>query len=232
MNRNLTNKIRFFLDEILPPFIRDSKFFMYPFFYLWFKGKKISMMMNFKSEILNLTDGDLKELYYNLESRSRDRETDLNNKTIRKILSIINPKSQKLIDVGCGNGYLIKKITNVKNKYGCDVFDEKDFKFSKYFKYSKQDIKNINFENQFFDTVICCHTIEHIPDINKAINELKRIAKKELIIVVPKQRYNFYTLDLHLHFFPDRFSLINIIGLKDYKLFEIDGDWLYIGYLL
>ncbi len=231
MKRNITNKIRFILDEILPPFLRDNKYFMYPFFYFWFKGEKIPLMMNFKSEILKLSDNELKNIYKNLQSRARDRITDLNDKTVRKICSYLKTKSNNLIDVGCGNGYLLKKIIIKGKKYGCDVFEKNDFKDSKNFNYSKQDINNITFSKNFFDIVICCHTLEHIPNINRAISELKRIAKKELIIVVPKQRYNFYTLDLHIHFFPDRFSIINIIGLKKYQLFEIDGDWLYIGYI-
>ena len=191
----------------------------------------MSIMMNFKTEILNIPDSELLNIYSNLESRSRDRETDLNNNTIKKINSIINSKSENLIDVGCGNGFLLNKIKLPLSKFGCDVFDEDKYKSSQTFNYSKQDIKNLKFKDNFFDTVICCHTIEHIPDIYSAVNELKRIAKKEIIIVVPKQRFYFYTLDLHLHFFPDRFSIINLIGLNRYTLFEIDGDWLYIGYL-
>ena len=219
------------MDEIIPPFIRDHKLFMYPFFYYWFKGKNISLMMNFKKEILKISDYELMDIYSNLDSRSRDRETDLNTKTIKKILSIINPKSNSLIDVGCGNGYLLKKINFPLSKFGCDVFDEDKFKDDESFNYSKQNIKNISFKDSYFHTVVCCHTLEHIPDINTAINELKRIARNEIIIVVPKQKFYFYTLDLHLHFFPDRFSLVNLIGLKNYTLCEIDGDWLYIGYL-
>tara|TARA_A100000164_G_scaffold348921_1_gene351465 strand:- start:275 stop:979 length:705 start_codon:yes stop_codon:yes gene_type:complete len=231
MNRFLTNKIRYFLDELIPPFIRDNKFFMYPFFFYWFKGKNISLMMNFKTEILKISDSELSNIYSNLDSRSRDRDTDLNSKTIKKIISIINPKSKTLIDVGCGNGFLIEKIKLPLSKFGCDVFDEKKFKTNQSFNYSTQNIKSMKFKDNYFDTVICCHTIEHIPDINTAINELKRIAKKEIIIVVPKQKFYFYTLDLHLHFFPDKFSIINLIRLKNYILYEIDGDWLYIGYL-
>ena len=231
MKRSLTNKIRYILDELIPPFIRDNKFFMYPFFYYWFKGKKISLMMNFKSEILKISDEELMNIYSDLESRSRDRKTDLNNNTIKKINSIISSESENLIDVGCGNGFLLNKIKLPLSKFGCDVFDESKFKNNQDFNYSTQNIKNLKFKDSFFDTVICCHTIEHIPDINSAVNELKRIAKKEIIIVVPKQRFYFYTLDLHLHFFPDRFSIINLIGLNRYNLFEIDGDWLYVGYL-
>ena len=204
---------------------------MYPFFYYWFKGKNITLMMNFKAEILKISDEELMNIYSDLESRSRDRKTDLNNNTIKKINSIISSESENLIDVGCGNGFLLNKIKLPLSKFGCDVFDENKYKNSQTFNYSTQNIKNLKFKDSFFDTVICCHTIEHIPDIKSAVNELKRIAKKEIIIVVPKQRFYFYTLDLHLHFFPDRFSIINLIGLKRYTLFEIDGDWLYVGYL-
>tara|TARA_Y100000816_G_scaffold263205_1_gene221388 strand:- start:194 stop:811 length:618 start_codon:yes stop_codon:yes gene_type:complete len=204
---------------------------MYPFFYYWFKGKDISLMMNFKTEILKISDNELIDIYSNLDSRSRDRKTDLNNKTIKKINSIISTNSENLIDVGCGNGFLLNKIKLPLSKFGCDVFEEDKYKNNQTFNYSTQNIKRLKFKDSFFDTVICCHTIEHIPDINSAVNELKRIAKREIIIVVPKQRFYFYTLDLHLHFFPDRFSIINLIGLNRYTLFEIDGDWLYIGYL-
>ena len=231
MNRSLTNRIRYILDELIPPFVRDNKFFMYPFFYYWFKGKDISLMMNFKTEILKISDNELIDIYSNLDSRSRDRKTDLNNKTIKKINSIISINSENLIDVGCGNGFLLNKIKLPLSKFGCDVFEEDKYKNNQTFNYSTQNIKRLKFKDSFFDTVICCHTIEHIPDINSAVNELKRIAKREIIIVVPKQRFYFYTLDLHLHFFPDRFSIINLMGLNKYNLFEIDGDWLYIGYL-
>ena len=231
MNRSLTNRIRYILDELIPPFVRDNKFFMYPFFYYWFKGKDISLMMNFKTEILKISDNELIDIYSNLDSRSRDRKTDLNNKTIKKINSIISTNSENLIDVGCGNGFLLNKIKLPLSKFGCDVFEEDKYKNNQTFNYSTQNIKRLKFKDSFFDTVICCHTIEHIPDINSAVNELKRIAKREIIIVVPKQRFYFYTLDLHLHFFPDRFSIINLMGLNKYNLFEIDGDWLYIGYL-
>ena len=60
------------------------------FFYYWFKGKNITLMMNFKAEILKISDEELMNIYSDLESRSRDRKTDLNNNTIKKINSIIS----------------------------------------------------------------------------------------------------------------------------------------------
>jgi hypothetical protein len=49
MNRRLTNTIRFVMDELLPPIIRDNKYFMYPFFYIWYKGNNVKVHMEFKN---------------------------------------------------------------------------------------------------------------------------------------------------------------------------------------
>ncbi len=42
MNRKITNTIRFVLDELIPPIIRDSYWFMYPIFYIVYKGRILS----------------------------------------------------------------------------------------------------------------------------------------------------------------------------------------------
>jgi len=39
------------------------------------------------------------------------------------------------------------------------------------------DIENIAHQNESFDTVISCETIEHVPDPQKAVRELSRILK-------------------------------------------------------
>lgn len=41
----------------------------------------------------------------------------------------------------------------------------------------KMDITNINLPNDYFDCIICCHVLEHVPDDKKAIMELFRVLK-------------------------------------------------------
>lgn len=43
--------------------------------------------------------------------------------------------------------------------------------------------------------------------MNTALAELRRVAKRRLIIVVPKQRNYKYTFELHINFFPYLFDL-------------------------
>ena len=70
------------------------------------------------------------------------------------------------------------------------LFDEDKYKKV----YSKQDIKNLKFKDNFFDTVICCHIIEHIPDIYSAVNELKRIEKLKSLSLYRNKDFIFIPL--------------------------------------
>jgi ubiquinone/menaquinone biosynthesis C-methylase UbiE len=96
-------------------------------------------------------------------------------------------------------------------------------------KYIKSNIENLPFEDNSFDIVTCHHTIEHIINPGKAISELKRVAKKQLIIVTPCQRFFKYTLDLHINFFPVESYLTNLIDMKNFECKKVFGDWVYIG---
>jgi hypothetical protein len=42
----------------------------------------------------------------------------------------------------------------------------------------------------------------HVQDAHAALEELRCVAKRRLIVVLPKQRPYRYTFDLHLRFFP------------------------------
>lgn len=50
-----------------------------------------------------------------------------------------------------------------------------------------QDILNLTYSDNEFDTVVCLETLEHTLDPVRAIKELKRVAKKRIIISVPNE---------------------------------------------
>jgi len=68
-------------------------------------------------------------------------------------------------------------------------------------------------------------------NIYAAAQELKRVAKKRVLIVVPKERYHKYSANYHLHFFGGPEQLILLFGLKDCSCEIIDGALCYIGNL-
>ena len=67
------------MDEVLPYWLRNNYFFMYPFFYYWFKGKKIDLYMRFKTLVKDMTENEIREVYRELDCRAKDRGRQLNS---------------------------------------------------------------------------------------------------------------------------------------------------------
>lgn len=229
MKRSVTNIIRFILDECLPPVIRDNKYFMYPFFHIWFKGRNVDKYMNFKSLIYTWSEDEIREFYQNRKSIATERVTDLSERSIEFMIKHLEPDVKTAADVGCGNGYFLSKlVANGLECHGIDLINSIRFPG---IQFHKGDIENLPFPDNAFDVVSCHHTLEHIIDLQKAVSELKRVAKKQLVIVVPCQRYYYYTLDEHVRFFPYKELLEHEIGIQNHICEKIWSDWVYIGYL-
>ncbi|MGD9807402.1 MAG: methyltransferase domain-containing protein [Deferribacterales bacterium] len=91
-----------------------------------------------------------------------------------------------ILDVGCGNGAL----TNGLEGYDITGLD-KSVEALKYYKHKKQhgSIDELPFEDNSFDFLICSDVLEHL-DANafiSAINELKRVSKKYILIISPNE---------------------------------------------
>lgn len=226
LSRRITNFIRAILDECIPPFIRDNRFFMYPMFYIWFKGKNVKKMMEFKSVFHKLSEEEFAK-YYQEYDYIADRPTDLSNESIKFIInSLGNNKECSIADIGCGYGYVLKQISDkgYTNLTGVDLVPKSNYEEISVI---AGNIESLPFPDSHFDVVLCSHTLEHVLDLPKAISELKRITKHKLIITVPRQRYYRYTFDLHIHFFPQISFLLKHLNLPEsqveYK--SIKSDW-------
>ena len=117
-------------------------------------------------------------------------------------------------DLALGN------LNELKNKFNIEEFD---------FETRVANVENLPFHDNSFDTSICLHTLEHVRNLNLAITELKRVTKKRIIIIVPKQRYSRYTADYHLNFFgnPDQLELS--MGIKESTCIVKDFCLCYSG---
>ena len=230
MNRGFTNIIRFIMDELIPPVIRDSYWFMYPFYYIAYHGKNIREKMNFKSLVKNFTEDEYKHFYEGLDSISRNRKTDLSESNIKYILKQVDPSANTILDAGCGRGYLLQRIKEVyprKSLFCLDVVNKLD---DPSINFTEGYISRMPFADDRFDTVICTHTIEHLLNLQEGIDELVRVTKRQLIIVTPCQRYFYYTLDEHINFFPKKELLTTLFPFKNFVCKKINYDWVYIGY--
>jgi len=208
MKRETTNKIRFVLEDILPPILRDSFLFKGLARLVW--GKHISELAKFRADAPFLTEQQYEDLY---RHHPRVHEgTDNSQACIEKIISDI--EGTTVCDIGCGTGYLISEVQkncpNLDRYVGVDFVVE-DAKSRDGIEYVAAKIEDLPFDDGEFDTVICTHVIEHVLDYRKAISELRRIAKKRLIIIVPREREYRYTFNPHFHFFPYTHSFLRAV---------------------
>ena len=229
MRRETTNKIRYVMDELVPAAIRDSKWFMWPFFALAYKTFSVKRFMDFKKYAYSMTADEYSAFYTSLgNSVSRTRLTDINEKSIQFIVDHINTSdAASLLDVGSGNGYLLSRLDKHQawqRVAGVDVShplpeNQRNIEFHTGL------LPHLPFADNEFDVVTCTHVIEHLIDVEGSIKELIRVAKNKLFIVIPRQRYYFYTLDEHLNFYPEIEPLTRLLSQHSVEVSTQDGDW-------
>ena len=225
LSRNFTLAVHFFLDKLLPPLLRDSRWFIAPIFRLLF-ANKAHYYLDFKENLPNLSDSDINQYYEILADTFIQRETDLNKESILYIEKEII--GNNVLDVASGRGFLSHRLA--KKGYdvtGVDIIQPKDLQKSDNLHFLTAEITDLPFENQCFDSVTCTHTLEHIRNLPQALKEVRRVCKKRLIVVVPCQREYRYTFDLHIHFFPYEYSLRKYVGITG-TIVKAGGDFIYI----
>jgi ubiquinone/menaquinone biosynthesis C-methylase UbiE len=201
---------------------------MKPLYMLAYGKRDVEELMRFKEAAYSMSPDQYADFYKSLEnSVSRRRITDLNKKCTAKIIESIKNSTGEVLDVGCGNGYLLRTLVqsgvNPERLHGIDVATttQQDPRI----KYHTGLLPSLPFPDKQFNTVVCTHVLEHVVDMQSSINELIRIASKTIIIVVPRQRYYRYTLDEHLNFFHSIQPLTYLLGSIPIKSELINGDW-------
>ena len=119
----------------------------------------------------------------------------------KPMLNLLHPNTNKnILDVGCGNGSLVKYfVENGYNAYGTDA-SESGIKLASKFaadRFALQDLYNydlpIQFEHLNFDTITSTEVIEHLYDPRKFIIFCKNILLKngggEIILSTPYHGY-------------------------------------------
>lgn len=109
----------------------------------------------------------------------------------KDIINLIT--GRRILDVGCGYGTLINQIKKEKDNtdvVGIDV-DPESIKIAKDFyniNVKEMSVCKLDFSNNYFDTIILRESIHHFDTPDKlqcAIDEIKRVCNKELIIFDP-----------------------------------------------
>lgn len=104
----------------------------------------------------------------------------------KNILENINLKpGQKVLEVGCGNGYYLSLLSRLKiadKLFGVDIdkralADAKNFINNKHVKLTLAPAEKLPFKDNAFDRVVMSEVIEHVMDERTALNEVYRVLK-------------------------------------------------------
>ena len=228
MKRETTNRIRFVLEDLMPPILRDSPAMRWLFRMYW--GGLVDDLETFRETIHHVSDAEYQDIYERLP-RIQD-ETDNSTACLEKIAADVLPGTA--LDVGCGTGFLIGYLqdhTEGTHFTGVDIIvdDETRSRYSDA-TFQEAKIETLPFEDGAFDTVICTHVLEHILDIRAAIAELRRVCRRRLIVVVPREREHRFTFNPHIQFFPYEHSLQSAFRAPADAvtyLEKLGGDWFY-----
>lgn len=103
---------------------------------------------------------------------------------------------QTVLDVGCGEGFVaafLKKRMPETHITGVDLSETALAYARQHFgqcaTFQQADIYQLPFPDQVFDTVVCSEVLEHLDDPDRAMRELKRVARRYVVITVPLEPY-------------------------------------------
>lgn len=228
LKRDTSLRIHYLLDQWVPPFLRDARWFMAIPMRLAFR-EHADTYLDFKDKAFQMSEEEFRETYRRLSNVSFERETDLNEASIRRILEEV--RGPKVLEVGCGKGFLARTLIDQGLEVSvADIVVQDEVKvLAPRLKFFEANMERLPFADREFDTVVCTHTLEHVRNLPRAVDELRRVAKR-MIIVVPHQRPYKYTFDLHLNFFPYPHSLLSALGKTPAEAAceNVDGDLFYL----
>lgn len=228
MRREASNRIRFVIEELVPGILRDSRLFR------WLMrlagGAHVEALAAFRRRAAFLTPAEYRALYAS-HPRVHD-DTDNSRACIELIRqNVIGPD---VCDVGCGTGYLVNLLAGSPGLETCRFtgvdFVLGDTQGAANISFRECDILRMPFADHAFDTVICTHVLEHILDLRAALAELRRIARRRLILVVPREREFEYNFNPHFHFFPYPHSFLRVLFPvpASHRIQSVGRDFFYV----
>jgi ubiquinone/menaquinone biosynthesis C-methylase UbiE len=117
----------------------------------------------------------------------------LTNNFIKKIKIILKPLDyNRLLDIGCGEGFITNELAALKKFRitGIDLGEEplkKARNRYKNIKFIKCSAYELPFENDSFNLVSALEIMEHLDSPEEALEEIKRVSKKWVILSVPDE---------------------------------------------
>jgi ubiquinone/menaquinone biosynthesis C-methylase UbiE len=174
-----------------------------------------------------------------LKSKTAEFNLSSWNKEMKKIKDKICVKNGKILEIGSGTGALLKTFEDEMNIYGVDYSSTMVAITTKAIpkgKFQYCEAKNINFPNNYFDSIIIYSSAQYFPDLEyfkKVLNKINKFLKKngklylgELVEKNKQKDFNeFRRKQLSFEEYKKKY-----LGKQNQQLkhFAIDRDQIYV----
>ncbi|MCP5047789.1 MAG: class I SAM-dependent methyltransferase [bacterium] len=165
----------------------------------------------------------------------------------QKMLEVVGKHAGKnILDIGCGHG--VNSVQLNKRGFQCvGIEANEDYakESAKHFETYYMNAETLEFPDKSFDTVMMLEVLEHVRDPYKALQEIVRVTRKNLILSVPNlaplefcvehnvimhhffetTHLNFFTKPMLERFLSKYFPYVEVNELGQF--FNISGKKLY-----
>jgi len=95
-------------------------------------------------------------------------------------------KNTRLLDVGCGNGFFTYYFDQVCDVFGID-FSEKMVDLNPVKNKAVMNAEELKFEDNSYDLIFCHALLHHVDDIDRVVQEMKRVSRKWIVLLEPNR---------------------------------------------
>ena len=118
-----------------------------------------------------------------------ERESFLANvKTEVNYINALPPS--KILDVGCGLGFLLSGVEDKHQKFGLEISKFAGECAKKYATIYEKPLEELNIEEKYFDVVISHHVIEHVDCPEKFLTEIGKILSPDGVLILSTPDFN------------------------------------------
>lgn len=113
-------------------------------------------------------------------------------KRLELVLSKLQDKKyDSLLDIGCGSGIFLKELANRCNNLNAidthrkmNLVKDMTLKENIEANLVEASITDLPYASETFDCIISVSVLEHIKELDRALNEIRRVAKNDAVIVL------------------------------------------------
>jgi 2-polyprenyl-3-methyl-5-hydroxy-6-metoxy-1,4-benzoquinol methylase len=222
----VTSWVRLAIDECLPPVVRDRRWF----YSVIVRATNSTLDLDFKRKAPFMSEVEYTQAYEAVEEMRSCHAT-----RAQLDFALESAEGPSVLDVGAGSGELSAALaargldvtaTEIGERYVTELgrrFSARGLAVD----VAAASLERLPFADRQFDSIVCVHVLEHVRDLAAAVRELKRVARRRIVLVVPRERFHRYSANYHLQFFAGEEQLSLVMGLRRHHCEVRDGALCY-----